>query len=70
MLVTTLEQMENIVKNNKSLSWDGWSVISKYRSDKARTSKYGKLINGNWYITQKFVPERSGWNIPEKFINA
>ena len=68
MKIKTVEQMENIVKNNNSLFWDGWSVINKYKSDKARTSKYGKFINGTWYMTKRFEPNIDGWDIPERFI--
>jgi phage anti-repressor protein len=62
--------MEQIVKNSKSLSWDGWDVINRYKSEKARTSKYGQHINGRWYMVKRFKPTRNGWDIPESLINA
>jgi hypothetical protein len=62
--------MEQIVKNSKSLSWDGWDVINRYKSEKARTSKYGQYINGRWYMVKRFKPTRNGWDIPESLINA
>lgn len=68
MKIKTVEQMEKIVSENKSLFWDGWSVINKYKSDKARTSKYGKFINGSWYMTRRFDPTAEGWDIPERLI--
>lgn len=70
MNITSIEKMEAIVNNNKSLSWDGWTVVNKYKSEKGRTSKYGQRINGIWYMTRRFVPSRTGWEIPESFINA
>lgn len=70
MNIKSLEQMEQIVKNNKSLFWDGWTVVNKYKSDKAKTSKYGAYINNNWYMTRRFEPTRDGWNIPESLVNA
>ncbi len=70
MYIKSLEQMETIVNNNKSLSWDGWTVVSKYKSDKGRTSKYGSYDGKYWYINKRFSPDVNGWNIPESFINA
>jgi len=66
MIIKNLETMEDIVRNNKNLYWDGWTVVNFYHSDKARTSKHGSLVNGKWAMIKRFVPDRNGWNIPEK----
>jgi hypothetical protein len=68
MIIDNLEQMESIVSNNKDLYWDGWSVVNRYRSDKAKTSKYGVYFKNNWYMSRRFVPNRNGWDIPERFV--
>lgn len=68
MNITTVEQMESVVQKNKSLSWDGWTVVNSYPSDKARTSNKGAFINGVWCIQNRFVPSTSGWDIPDKFM--
>jgi hypothetical protein len=68
MIIKTLEQMETIVSNNKDLYWDGWSVINRYKSDKAQTSKYGVYFKGNWYMSKRFDPNSNGWDIPERFV--
>lgn len=68
MVVTSLEKMEEIVSNNKALSWNGWTVVHSYASDKARTSKFGALINGKWHMLKYFEPTNSGWEIPDKFV--
>lgn len=68
MIVTSLSKMENIVKSNKNLYWDGWTVVNFYNTDKARTSKYGALVNGKWSMTKRFSPTRTGWNIPDKLV--
>lgn len=68
MKITSLEEMESIVSKNNSLFWDGWTVVSKYKSDKAKTSKYGIFINNSWYMTKRFEPDRNGWDIPERLI--
>jgi hypothetical protein len=69
MFIKTIEEMNKIVSENKELSWDGWTVVKSFKSDKAKTSKDGKLINGIWHIQQRFEPTENGWSIPEKIIN-
>lgn len=68
MKIESLNQMEEIVAKNSSLFWDGWTVVSKEKSYKAKTSQYGMYINNAWYITKRFEPNRNGWDIPEKFV--
>jgi hypothetical protein len=68
MKITNLEKMERIVDKNKNLFWDGWTVVSFYPSESARTSNKGSLINGKWSILSKYTPNRDGWNIPDKFL--
>lgn len=68
MKITSLELMEKIVSSNKDLSWDGWTVLHSFKSDKGRTSKYGVCVKGTWYIQTRFNVTEIGWNIPEKLI--
>lgn len=68
MIITDLNKMESIVKNNKSLYWDGWTVVNFYNTEKGRTSKYGAIVNGKWSIVKRFEPTKSGWDIPEKMV--
>jgi hypothetical protein len=66
MIIKTIEEMEKLVSSNKELSWDGWTVVKRYPSDKAKTSKQGVRIKGVWYIEQRFEPTSQGWEIPGK----
>jgi hypothetical protein len=68
MQIKSLNQMEKIVANNKSLSWDGWTVISKEKTEKGRTSPQGAFIKNAWHIQKRFEPTRTGWEIPNKFV--
>jgi hypothetical protein len=68
MKITELEKMETIVKNNKFLTWDGWTVVSMHPADSARTAKNGKYFDGKWSISKRFEPNRDGWDIPDKFV--
>jgi hypothetical protein len=69
MIIKTIDEMEKIVSSNKELSWDGWTVVKRYPSDKAKTSKQGVFIKGVWYIEQRFEATTDGWEIPGKINN-
>ena len=68
MVIKTIDEMEKFVASNKSFSWDGWTVVRTYKSDKARTSTNGVCINGQWLIQERFVPGIDGWVIPESIV--
>lgn len=68
MLISSLEQMETIVKKNKGLIWDGWTVVHFYPSEKAKTSKFGGRIKGKWCMIRRFEVTEKGWDIPSKFL--
>lgn len=68
MIVKDLKKMEEIVLNNKSLHWDGWTVVNSYPSEKGRLSKFGALFKGAWHIQSRFTPSSVGWEIPNKFV--
>ena len=69
MIIKTIDEMEKFVSKNKDFFWDGWTVVRRYKSDKARTSKHGICVNGVWYVQQRFEPSADGWNIPEQKRN-
>jgi hypothetical protein len=68
MLIKSLEQMEKIVANNRSLSWDGWTVINTYPSKAGWTSPHGILIKGVWHMRKRYEVESTGWEIPDKLV--
>ena len=67
MIVKALDTMETIVAKNRSLSWDGWTVVNSFPSEKGRTSKNGVYINSKWHLQNRYEPGKNGWNIPSKF---
>jgi ABC-type metal ion transport system substrate-binding protein len=67
MKINSLDVMETIVKNNKSLSWDGWTVIESKPSPTAYTSVNAAYVNGQWVEQKRFTPSSDGWDIPNKF---
>lgn len=68
MLINSLEQMEQIVSKTSVLSWDGWSVVEMYPSEKGRTSTNGVFHHGKWNLKRSFIPSRQGWEIPNKYV--
>jgi hypothetical protein len=68
MVVASLDEMEKIVKRNRELMWDGWTVVHFYPSEKARTSKFGKRIKNRWCIHRRFEVTEQGWDIPQKLV--
>ena len=70
MKVTSLEQMEQIVSKNKSLTWDGWTVVNSYPNPTAWSKPNGAFSRsrGQWFITSRFEPTETGWDIPNKFV--
>lgn len=68
MQITSLDKMEEIVSKNRDLYWDGWTVVNRYRSKNASTSKDGVYVNQTWLIDKRFEPNRNGWDIPERFV--
>jgi hypothetical protein len=62
--------MEQIVKSNKRLSWDGWTVVDRERNEKAKTSRDGKLINNSWCFEKRYEPNSNGWDIPDRLVNG
>jgi hypothetical protein len=68
MLITSLDQMEKIVSSNKSLKWDGWTVINYTYTPTAWTKTNGAFLDGKWYTANRYEPTESGWDIPAKFV--
>lgn len=67
MIINSLEKMEQLVSKHSNLFWDGWTVVERVKSDKARTSKHGIYLNGIWYMQKSFMPDRNGWTIPSRY---
>lgn len=68
MLITSLSEMEDLVRKNRSLRWDGWSVVHFYPSETAWMSKYGSFHRGRWYMNRRFDVTEKGWDIPGRFL--
>jgi hypothetical protein len=67
MIVTNLEKMEKIVGRNNNLSWLGWDVVDRKKSESGRTAINGVRVNGVWYVQRIYQVTRNGWDIPNKY---
>jgi hypothetical protein len=68
MLITSLEKMEEIVKNNNNLSWDGWTVIENKTNENGAMSKDGAYVEGKWIVQKRYEATATGWEIPHKLV--
>jgi hypothetical protein len=68
MLIKSLEEMQTIVENNKTLAWDGWNVIQLKASPLADMQINAKFINGKWYETTNIELSEKGWDVPNKLV--
>jgi hypothetical protein len=68
MLIKSLEEMQTIVENNESLSWESWDVVYLKPSSMGWLKNNGKYVNGKWYEATVFVSSEQGWDIPSKLV--
>lgn len=68
MNIKSLEKMENIVKSNKSLSWEGWNVVSLFPNNTAWMRVDGVFVKGKWYTKRVYEINETGWEIPNKLV--
>mgnify|MGYP003349429602 CR=1 FL=1 len=67
MIINNLEIMEKIVKKHNNLSWIGWDVVDRKRTDVAKTSPDGVRVKDKWYLQRVYPVTRNGWDIPNKY---
>lgn len=67
MIIKSLEKMEKIVAKYDNLSWNGWDVVDRKRSESGRTSISGVRVDGLWYLQRVFPVTKDGWDIPNKY---
>jgi len=68
MIINTIEDMDNIIASNPSLSWSGWDVVYKKQDDYATYLYTGVFENGQWHNRVVFPLTSTGWDIPEGYL--
>ena len=64
MLVTSLEEMEAIVKSREDLSWKGWDIVKHTSSNNALYALDGEFHQGAWMKKKVFPLTEEGWFLP------
>ena len=64
MLVTGLDEMEQIIASRGDLVWDGWDVVKYTNSNNAMYSNDGAFRNGKWMKKKVFPITHDGWYLP------
>ena len=68
MRISSLEEMELIVKNNSHLRWDNLTVVALVEEDGYYT-KNGVFDNGEWKTEHRFeMVDYNVWNIPDRYL--
>lgn len=67
MIINSLEKMEKIVSRNNNLTWVGWDVVDRKRSESGRTAVNGVRVNGLWYLQKVYPVTSNGWDIPNRY---
>lgn len=68
MKISSLDDMEIIVENNKSLEWNGWDVVEIRKSPTGWMKPEGIYKNDEWNIQKFYNLNYDGWDIPSKFV--
>jgi hypothetical protein len=68
MNILSLDKMEEIVTTNKSLSWDGWTVLELKADNAAWMKQNAAFIEGKWNRINRYEPNENGWTIPDRFV--
>lgn len=71
MLVSSMEEMNNIVDASQHLSWDGWSVVYLKQDDYAEfhVDGYFDKASGQWYRKSTYSCDENGWTIPDSVLS-
>lgn len=67
-MMKDLSFLEEIVKLNPELSWEGWDIVRLLEDQNAYMSTNGVFKNGKWYFKEVYKLKEDGWDIPKKII--
>lgn len=68
--IADLNKMEEIVRSNDSLEWDGWDVIQYKDKPVSFMNPKGVLRNGKWVVAIRYPVTEHGWKFPRRLINV
>jgi len=68
MNIQSLSKMEQVVNNNKFLSWDGWTVVHSKKDPVGWSKTNGAFKNSQWYVQNRYEPTQNGWDLPSNLV--
>lgn len=70
MLISNLNEAENIVSKSPKLSWDGWNIIYCVQDDYAEYLSIGSFnpLTRLWYRKTTYPCTHKGWNLPKLLV--
>ena len=63
----TSDSYSAYAENVEGIYAAGDSVVETKQSDIAKTAINGIYRKGKWYLAKTFVPDRNGWDIPNRY---
>lgn len=66
--ITDYNKAHEIVESNRSLFWDGWTIVEFKPNRDAITTKNAIFRNNRWGYVRRFEPTENGWKVPDKYV--
>ena len=70
MIIRTIEEAEEFVRNSPKFDWDGWDIVYVVQDDYAEFLSVGFLnkADNKWYKRVVYACGENGWEIPDSVI--
>lgn len=70
MYIKSMDTMEDIVTNNKSLMWESFNVVEvKSASHNAPLKKQARYMDGQWHNVRVYPLTSQGWDVPKTWVS-
>lgn len=64
------DEAHDLVESNRFLSWDGWDIVTRRKSDAAWADKRGVFVDGQWWLQFRYPLRSDGtWGVPDIYAN-
>jgi hypothetical protein len=70
VVIRDLDAMEDLVKSNPRLKWDGWDVLHIQNKKASFMNRNSMLVDGKWVLVNRYSPESNGWTVPRNVVSG
>ena len=70
MIINNIEKAEELVKNNETLSWNGWDIEYMEQDNNGFMKTNGIFKNDKWHVKEVYQCVNGVWDIPNKLIKG